>query len=88
MSAASIQAEALSLPAQERGKLIDLLWDSLSLVEVKSHETAWATESERRIDPFESAKLKARDAGTPSKGINIPRIALECTPWTLWQGSR
>ena len=57
-------AEALSLPAKERAKLIDLLWDSLSSPEVKSREAAWAKESERRIDAFESGKLPARDAAS------------------------
>ena len=38
MSVATIQAEVLGLPAEERAKLIDVLWDSLSLPEVKSRE--------------------------------------------------
>lgn len=64
MSVATIQAEVLGLPAQERAKLIDVLWDSLSLPKVKSREAAWAKESERRIDAFEAGKLTARDAAT------------------------
>jgi len=62
MTVATIQAEALELPAQERARLIDLLWDSLSLPEVKVREAAWAVESERRIDALEAGKLAARDA--------------------------
>ena len=62
MSVATIQAEVLRLPAEERAKLIDVLWDSLSLPEAKSREAAWAAESERRIDAFEAGKLKAQDA--------------------------
>jgi putative addiction module component (TIGR02574 family) len=57
-------AEVLELPAEERAKLIDVLWDSLSLPEVKSREAAWATESERRIEAFDTGDLTARDAAT------------------------
>lgn len=64
MKNAAIQAEVLSLPAEERVKLIDVLWDSLSGEEIKSREAAWAAESERRIDAFEAGKLKARDSKT------------------------
>lgn len=62
MSVAAIQNELLSLPAKERARLIDFLWDSLSEPEVKLREVAWATESERRIDAYESGALKAKDA--------------------------
>ena len=61
MSVATIQAEVLGLPAEDRAKLIDVLWDSLSLPEVKSREAAWAAESERRIDAVEAGKLTAQD---------------------------
>jgi putative addiction module component (TIGR02574 family) len=64
MSVATIQAEALSLSEGERARLIDVLWDSLASPEVSSREAAWAKESERRIDAFEAAKLKARDASS------------------------
>jgi len=62
MSVATIQNELLNLPATERARLIDFLWDSLSKPELKLRETAWAAESERRIDAYESGTLKARDA--------------------------
>jgi putative addiction module component (TIGR02574 family) len=62
MSIASIQNEILGLPPEERAKLIDLIWDSLSPPEIKTREDAWAAESERRIDAFEASKLRARDA--------------------------
>jgi putative addiction module component (TIGR02574 family) len=62
MNAAAIQNEALNLSASEKAKLIDLLWDSLSEPEIKARESAWAAESERRVDAFEAGKLKARDA--------------------------
>ena len=62
MSVATIQNELLNLPATERARLIDFLWDSLSEPELKLREVAWAAESERRIDAYESGALKARDA--------------------------
>jgi putative addiction module component (TIGR02574 family) len=62
MSVATIQNEALELPALERARLIDLLWDSLASEEAKRREAAWAAESERRIDAFESGQIRARDA--------------------------
>ena len=62
MSVATIRNELLNLPATERARLIDFLWDSLSEPELKLREAAWAAESERRIDAYESGALKARDA--------------------------
>jgi putative addiction module component (TIGR02574 family) len=59
---ATIQKELLNLPVSERARMIDFLWDSLSEPELKLRETAWAAESERRIDAYESGALKARDA--------------------------
>ena len=64
MSVATIQNELLNLPATERAQLIDFLWDSLSEPELKLREAAWAAESERRIDAYESGALKAQDAQT------------------------
>ena len=64
MSVATIQNELLSLPETERARLIDFLWDSLSEPELKLRETAWAAESERRIDAYDSGALKVRDAKT------------------------
>ena len=62
MSVAAIQNELLSLPANERARLIDILWDSLSEPELKSPEAAWAAESERRIVAYESGAIEVRDA--------------------------
>jgi putative addiction module component (TIGR02574 family) len=62
MSVATIQTEVLSLPPSERAKLIEVLWDSLCSPKVRVREAAWAVEAERRIDAFEAAQLKARDA--------------------------
>lgn len=62
MSVTTIQTEVLGLPASERARLLDVLWDSLAEPIVKAREAAWAAESERRIDAYEAGSLKARDA--------------------------
>ena len=60
----------MSLPANERARLIDVLWDSLSSADVKAHEAAWAAEAERRIDAFDAGKLKAQDAQSVLSGLH------------------
>ena len=62
MSVTAIQSEVLNLSAAERARLLDVIWESLSEPETKAREAAWAAESERRIDAYDSAKLTARDA--------------------------
>ena len=62
MSISALKDELLSLPASERLKLIDVLWCSLEEPDIKLREEAWAAESERRIDAYESGALAARDA--------------------------
>ena len=64
MSITAIQDELLNLPVSERLRMIDVLWDSVTEPEIKLRETAWAAESERRIDAYESGALTARDAAT------------------------
>ena len=62
MSVTAIQEEILGLPATERARLIDVLWDSISAPEQQAREATWALESERRIDAYDAGKLTARDA--------------------------
>jgi len=62
MSVTAIQDEILGLPATERARLMDLLWSSFSKPEQQAREGAWAAESERRIDAFDTGQLTARDA--------------------------
>jgi putative addiction module component (TIGR02574 family) len=59
---AALEKEVLALPASERAKLIDLLWESLDDAEVKRREAAWAAESERRIDAVNEGKITTRPA--------------------------
>lgn len=63
MNVSAIQEEILSLPATERVRLIDLLWNSISEPLQQTRESSWAAESERRIDAYENGKLSARSAG-------------------------
>ena len=62
MDLAAIQIEIQRLSFDERLKLIDFLWDSISIPENKNRESLWAVESERRIDAFDAGKLQTRDA--------------------------
>jgi putative addiction module component (TIGR02574 family) len=62
MSVTAIQNEILGLPADERVRLIDLLWNSISAPEQQTRETAWAAESEKRLDAYDHGQLTARDA--------------------------
>jgi putative addiction module component (TIGR02574 family) len=62
MSVATIRDEVLSLPALERARLAEMLWNSLLEPTLKAREAVWADESERRIDAFEAGQLQARDA--------------------------
>jgi len=62
MSVATIQSEVLGLPPKDRARLIDVIWESLTEPETRVREAAWAAESERRIDAYDSGKLSARDA--------------------------
>jgi putative addiction module component (TIGR02574 family) len=61
MDLASIQKEIFQLNSRERAILIDLLWESLDEARISEIETKWASESEARIDAYESGKLPAVD---------------------------
>jgi putative addiction module component (TIGR02574 family) len=38
------------------------LWNSITTPEQQAREAAWAAESERRIDAYDTGKLTAREA--------------------------
>ena len=48
----SVIAEALALPPLERAEVIDRLYQSLRSDREREIESAWAEESERRIDAY------------------------------------
>ena len=62
MSISAIEHDLLNLPLDQRLRMIDVLWDSVSEPETRARESKWADESERRIDAFDAGKLTARDA--------------------------
>lgn len=62
MSITAIQNEVLNLPVDERLRMIELLWNSVTEPEIKAREGVWAAESERRVDAFDAGSLTARDA--------------------------
>jgi putative addiction module component (TIGR02574 family) len=59
---AALEKEVLALPADERAKLIDLLFESFDDPELKRREAAWVAEAERRIDAVNEGKIKTRPA--------------------------
>ena len=48
----SVIADALALPPLERAEVIDRLYQSLRSDREREIESAWAEESERRIDAY------------------------------------
>ena len=48
----AVIAEVLALPPLERAELIDRLYQSLRSEREREIESAWARESERRIDTY------------------------------------
>ena len=48
----SVIADALALPPLERAEVIDRLYQSLRSEREREMESAWAEESERRIDAY------------------------------------
>ncbi len=48
----SVIADALALPPLERAEVIDRLYQSLRSEREREIESAWAEESERRIDAY------------------------------------
>ncbi|MBN2443634.1 MAG: addiction module protein [Spirochaetales bacterium] len=56
----SLEKDILSLDPDDKIQLIQLIFDSLNQISPEI-EKAWAEESEKRIDAFESGKLKVTD---------------------------
>jgi len=62
MTAQAIQDEALRLDPNDRAKLIDVLWESLSDAAIKARESAWLAEAESRLAAVESGQMQLHDA--------------------------
>ena len=55
-----ILTEATALPPEERAQLVDEILASFDSPEQRAINTAWATESEGRIDAYELGELQAK----------------------------
>ncbi|MEI9865281.1 MAG: addiction module protein [Limisphaerales bacterium] len=55
MSVTAIQEEILGLPATERARLIDVLWNSISAPEQQAREAAWARNPNAGLTPMTPA---------------------------------
>ena len=64
----SLEKDILNLDPDDKIQLIQLIFDSLNQISPEI-EKAWAEESEKRIDAFESGKLKASDWDNFRDGI-------------------
>ena len=56
----SLENDIFNLDPNDKIQLIQLIFDSLKQISPEIEKT-WAEESEKRIDAFESGKLKASD---------------------------
>jgi hypothetical protein len=59
--AKKILAEALSLPDDQRRRIAELLFDSVSTDTAEEIETAWVAEAVRRADELERGEAEALD---------------------------
>ena len=69
MSGAVLEKEILKLSAEEKVRMIDVLWQSLDPAEQKPVDRAWLAESRDRLDAFRKGKLKPLDGEAALKSI-------------------
>lgn len=69
MNLTSIQEDIHRLNAEERAKLIDILWDSLDEDRVKEIEAKWAADAEERIDAVDRGELPTVDGPSALKDV-------------------
>lgn len=56
-----ILAAVRSLPSEDRGRLIPLIWDEVSPEDWAAPSSAWISESNRRSDLLDEGLLKTED---------------------------
>lgn len=61
MDQATLEWEALRLPAKDRALLADALLGSLDDEADRGHEAAWLQESESRLAAYERGEIEALD---------------------------
>jgi putative addiction module component (TIGR02574 family) len=52
----------LALPEEDRVRLVELLWESLTPRNVQARAEKWPAESERRLDAVQAGRLPSIDA--------------------------
>jgi putative addiction module component (TIGR02574 family) len=57
-----LETEVLALPEEDRVRLVELLWESLTPRDVQARAERWAAESERRLDAVQAGQLPSIDA--------------------------
>lgn len=56
-----ILAAARSLPSEDRGRLIPLLWDQVAPEDWAAPSSAWIAESNRRSDSLDAGEMETDD---------------------------
>lgn len=57
-----LETEVLALPEEDRVRLVELLWESLTPRDVQARAEKWSAESERRLDAVQAGRLPSIDA--------------------------
>lgn len=57
-----LKTEALRLPARERALLAEALLDSLDDAESQTIKSAWAEETDARLNAFKNEEIQAEEA--------------------------
>ena len=57
-----LETEVLALPEEDRVRLVELLWESLTPRDVQTRAESWAAESERRLDAVAAGRLPSIEA--------------------------
>jgi len=57
-----LETEVLALPKEDRIRLLELLWESLTPRDAQARADRWAAESERRLDAVRTGRLPSIDA--------------------------
>ena len=56
---AKLTDEILSLPCEDRIRIVEMILESLNAPDDKNIEHAWAVEAERRIDDLNAGKVQS-----------------------------
>lgn len=62
MTRTELETKVLALPEEDRVRLVELLWESLTPPDMQTRSKRWAAESERRLDAVQAGQLPSIDA--------------------------